>query len=44
MNSFLNERIQIKSIKIKNLQLIDEKELLEKITKDAATIVTNENI
>ena len=42
MNSFLNERIQIKSIKIKNLQLIDEKELLEKINlKDSNLLNLN---
>ena len=42
MNSFLNERIQIKSIKIKNLQLIDEKEILEKINlKDSNLLNLN---
>ena len=42
MNSFLNERIQIKSIKIKNLQLINEKEILEKINlKDSNLLNLN---
>ena len=42
MNSFLNERIQIKSIKIKNLQLIDEKEILKKINlKDSNLLNLN---
>ncbi len=42
MNSFLNERIKIKSIKIENLQLLDEKQILEKINlKDSNLLNLN---
>ena len=42
MNSFLNEKIKIKSIKIENLQLLDEKQILEKINlKDSNLLNLN---
>ena len=42
MNSFLNERIKIKSIKIENLQLLQESQILEKINlKDSNLLNLN---